>query len=55
MMSEKIIYALEQAHAKALAMAMKGDKPPEYHGTGYYGHYHDSTHSFHIWYGSPII
>ena len=24
---------------------------PEVHGVGRYGHYHDITHTFHIWYG----
>ena len=48
------IYTRYQTNAKALAVVFGCNNPPEYHGYGYYGHYHDSTHSFHIWYGEPI-
>ena len=49
------IYANNQDSAKALAVVFGNTDPPEVHESGYYGHYHDSTHSFHIWYGSPIF
>lgn len=48
------IYTNSQAYAKALAVVFGCDEVPEVHGDGYYGHYHDSTHSFHIWFGNPI-
>ncbi len=60
------IYASNQSAAKALAVVtgcLEADKSPyyshgyngpEFHGAGQYAHYHDYTHSFHIWYGSPI-
>ncbi|MBQ2694677.1 MAG: RHS repeat-associated core domain-containing protein [Clostridia bacterium] len=48
------IYTDSQYSAKALAMVFGSNDPPEVHGSGYYGHYHDSTHSFHIWYGEPL-
>ena len=48
------IYTHDQAHAKALASIVGANQPPEVHSTGMYGHYHDSTHTFHIWYGGVI-
>ena len=48
------IYASNQAYAKALAYAFGCTKKPEVHGDGYYGHYHDGNHKFHIWYGGII-
>ncbi len=27
---------------------------PKVHGIGYYGHYHDQRHKFHIWFGMPL-
>lgn len=48
------IFADSQTAAKALAVVFGYTGAPEVHGVGYYGHYHDSTHSFHIWYGKPI-
>ena len=60
------IYAHSQSAAKALAIVtgcLEADESPDYrhgyagpefHGPGYYAHYHDFTHAFHIWYGSPI-
>ena len=48
------IYAHDQQHAKALASVCGAWESPEVHGSGKYGHYHDSTHTFHIWYGGVI-
>lgn len=48
------IYTHDQSAAKALAVVLGNNDRPEYHGSGMYGHYHDSTHSFHIWYGGKI-
>ena len=49
------IYAKKQSAAKALASVFRYTSSPEIHGSGKYGHYHDSTHSFHIWFGSAFI
>ena len=48
------IYASSQSAAKALAFALGSTAPPEVHGAGMYGHYHDATHTLHIWYGGMI-
>ena len=48
------IYTHDQAYAKALAIIVGAHQPPEVHGSGMYGHYHDGTHTFHIWYGGTI-
>ena len=48
------IYADSQAAAKALAITFGGVNPPEVHSSGMYAHYHDATHSFHIWYGGIV-
>ena len=48
------IYADSQVAAKALAMVFSSTAKPEVHGSGMYGHYHDSTHTFHIWFGGKI-
>lgn len=48
------IYTHEQAHAQALAEVCGARENPEVHGNGRYGHYHDATHSFHVWYGGVI-
>ena len=48
------IYSHSQYAAKALATVFGCTEPPEVHGSGMYGHYHDSTHTFHIWYGGMI-
>ena len=48
------IYTHDQSHARALAQVLGNTRAPEYHGAGMYGHYHDSTHTFHIWFGSKI-
>ncbi len=48
------IYSHSQYAAKALATVLGCTEPPEIHGAGMYGHYHDSTHTFHIWYGGVI-
>ena len=48
------IYCQNQAYAKALALALWRKTPPEAHGSGYYGHYHDQDHIIHIWFGSPM-
>lgn len=47
------IYADTKYAAKAIAFALKSDNPPEVHGKGYYGYYHDKNHLIHVWYGSP--
>lgn len=48
------IYADSQSAAKALAVVFGFSGRPEVHASGMYGHYHDSTHTFHIWYGGKI-
>ena len=48
------IYADTQGAAKALAVVFGYNAKPEVHGSGMYGHYHDSTHTFHIWYGGVV-
>ncbi len=48
------IYADSQSSAKALAVVFGFSARPEVHASGMYGHYHDSTHTFHIWYGGEI-
>ena len=48
------VYTQQQAAAKALAVLFGGYSAPKVHHSGYYGHYHDSTHSFHIWFGGVI-
>ena len=48
------IYTYSQAYAKRLAYAVGLGGGPEVHTAGYYGHYHDSTHEYHIWFGGPI-
>ena len=48
------IYTNNQTAAKALAIVFGFAGKPEVHGSGMYGHYHDSTHTFHIWYGGKI-
>ena len=48
------IYAKTQYAAKALAVVFGYTDPPKVHGYGYYGHYHDVDHKFHIWFGNPI-
>ena len=48
------IYTAEQSDAKALAVTVGVWGPPEVHGINYIGHYHDSQHKFHIWFGLPI-
>ncbi len=58
------VYTHSQAYAKALAVVLGWNENPdsmhglpEAHGhgrLGYYGHYHDFTHSMHIWYGGQL-
>ena len=54
------VYAKTQEDAKALALILGCTDPPEVHGSGMYGHYHnsnksdDNKHHFHIWYGNRI-
>lgn len=48
------IYTENQAHAKALAVATGVFGPPEVHNDGYYGHYHDIEHRYHIWFENPV-
>ena len=49
------IYTYRQDYARTLAMTFGETKPPRAHNSGFYGHYHDGkTHSFHIWFGSPV-
>lgn len=54
----KGIYTFKQKHAKQLAIEASFSKVvfklPEVHSPGYYGHYHDADHNYHIWFGSPI-
>ena len=49
------IYTKTKSAAKALASTFKWSGAPEVHGSGKYGHYHDKTHSFHVWFGKPQI
>lgn len=49
------VYANNQNAAKALAVVFGCFNKPKVHGSGMYGHYHDASHSFHIWYGGHII
>ena len=48
------VYTHDQAHACALAYVFSCDTPPEVEQSGMYGHYHDKTHSFHIWFGGIL-
>lgn len=52
------MYTYKQAHAKQLALESAFPViifgGPEVQASGYYGHYHDSRHVYHIWYGKPI-
>lgn len=48
------VYTYSQKYAKALAVAFDCRKAPEVHGSGYYGHYHDGWHKYHIWYSKPV-
>ncbi len=48
------IYTNDQAYAKALAVVFGGTNKPEVHGDGYYAHYHDASHKFHVCYGGKI-
>lgn len=48
------VYANSQEAAKALAVIFSGYEAPEVHSSGMYGHYHDGTHTFHIWYGGVL-
>ena len=48
------IYANSQYAAKALAVVLGFSGKPKVHASGMYGHYHDGTHTFHIWYGGKI-
>ncbi len=48
------IYTNSQTAAKALAIVLGYNSAPEVEGTNMYGHYHDSTHSFHIWFGGKM-
>ena len=54
LLEHKGIYADTQGAAKALAVVFGYNAKPEVHGSGMYGHYHDSTHTFHIWYGGVV-
>lgn len=49
------VYTKHQAYAKALAVMLKCKDAPQVHSSGMYGHYHDSAHKIHIWYGNPIF
>lgn len=44
------IYTNKKVAAKSLAVVFGFKGKPEVHGSGMYGRYHDSTHSFHIWF-----
>ena len=48
------IYADSKVAAKMLAFGTGCYDAPEVHGYGGYGHYHDSHHFVHIWFGSPL-
>jgi len=49
------VYTNDQAYAKALAASFGGFiSPPEVHGSGFYGHYHDFLHRFHVWFGGQL-
>ena len=48
------IYTHYQVHAKALAVSIGVVTPPKVHGSGKYGHYNDSGHSLHIWFGGML-
>jgi len=48
------IYTYTQEAAKKLAVSVGCVKPPEVEDVGYFGHYHDFTHTIHIWYGYPL-
>ena len=48
------IYTNNQAYAKASAVAFGCTQKPEVNGNGYYGHYHDAKHLYHIWFGGKI-
>ena len=48
------IYTHYQVYAKALAVSIGVVTPPEVHGSGKYGHYNDSGHSLHIWFGGIL-
>ena len=49
------VYTNKQSYAKALAVAFGCYKKPEVHGNGFYGHYHDKDHRYHIWFGGKIL
>jgi len=44
----------QEEAAKKLAVSVGCVKPPEVEDVGYFGHYHDFTHTIHIWYGYPL-
>ena len=48
------IYTNSQQYAKYLALATGCNAQPEVHSSGMYGHYHDSQHKIHIWYGGML-
>jgi len=48
------VYTPRQEHAAALANVFGAYASPRVHDSGYFGHFHDGTHSFHIWFGDPI-
>lgn len=48
------IYTFSQRHARYLAESIGIGGAPEVHKSGQYGHYHDHTHTFHIWFGGII-
>ena len=45
------IYTYSQPYAKALAIGVGIYSKPEVHQSGYYGHYNDDEHNYHIWFG----
>ncbi len=48
------VYTHYQSDAKILAVTSGDFSLPTVHGIGYYGHYHDQRHKFHIWFGMPL-
>ena len=48
------VYAKSKKAAKTLAYILGYYYAPKVHSSGYYGHYHDSKHIIHIWFGERL-
>ncbi len=48
------IYTQDAGHASYLAASVGIFTVPEVHRSGYYGHYNNASHQYHIWFGGPI-